>query len=374
MKKFNLMQVLPALKSGGVEHGSIDLANYLASLNIQNHITSSGGPLISHLKKKYVQHNLLKVNSKNFILMPFIAKKLNKLIKKSNVNILHIRSRAPAWLLPYIDKNNIKTVSTFHNVYGNQNFLKKIYNKQLSKVDRIVAISEYVKEEIIRIYEIESNKISVINRGIDINFFNDNINDQKNYFNFLKKYNIVNDKKIILFPGRLTRWKGQIEFLKIINFFRNSPIMFYFVGDDKNRSYLKKLTKKINENELNNNCKILGNLNKDELKMMYKSSNLVISAPLKPEGFGRTISETLSMQKIILAYNFGGAMNQLKMLDEIYKIKPSDQNDMINKINLSLNLDNNTVKGLGEKASKHVDLNFSKEQMLKSYFNLYQGL
>ena len=187
MKKFNLMQIVPSLQSGGVEQGTIDVANYLASLKIQNNISSNGGKMVSYLDNKFVRHNLIPVNSKNFFLMPFVANKINRIINKESINILHFRSRAPAWLLPYINKKNLKTVSTFHNIYGNENIFKKFYNKQLSRVNEIIAISDYVKKEIIKIYNIKPEKITVINRGIDTNFF-----DSTNYNENL--YRIMGDR------------------------------------------------------------------------------------------------------------------------------------------------------------------------------------
>ena len=374
MKKFNLMQILPSLQSGGVEQGTVDLANYLASLEIKNHITSNGGQMLTYLNKEYVEHNILPVHSKNFFKTPFTAKKINQIINKKDINVLHIRSRAPAWLLPYINKQHIKTVSTFHNVYGNQNFIKRVYNKQLSKVDKIVAISNYVKEEIINIYKIKSDKITVINRGIDVNFLDSLIDNENSFIEFLKDRNIDTNKKIILFPGRLTNWKGQLEFLKIIEFFKKDPIIFYFAGDEKNISYKKKLIKEIYIKNLSSKCRILGHLKKDELKMMYQCSDIIISAPLKPEGFGRVISEALSMKKIILAYNFGGAKDQLKDLDDLYKIKPQDYEEMRSKINIVLKLEKERVFSMGSTARKHVIKKFSKSSMLQSYLNFYQEL
>ena len=113
MKTFNLMQILPSLQSGGVEQGTIDVANFLSSLEIKNHITSNGGQMLAYLNKKYIEHNSLPVHSKNFFKAPFTAKKINHIVEKKNIDILHFRSRAPAWLLPYINKQNIKIVSTF---------------------------------------------------------------------------------------------------------------------------------------------------------------------------------------------------------------------------------------------------------------------
>ena len=107
---------------------------------------------------------------------------------------------------------------------------------------------------------------------------------------------------------------------------------------------------------------------------MYLLSDLVISAPLKPEGFGRIISEALAMKKIVLAYNFGGAQDQLNNLDDLLKIKPYDEVEMINKIKIVLNLEKNHKKDMLDKFRDHVINNFSKERMLNSYLNFYQGL
>ena len=112
----------------------------------------------------------------NSLIISFVFK-INKIINENNINILHIRSRAPAWLLPYINKQKLKTVSTFHNVYGHHNIIKKIYSRQLSNVDKIVAISKYVKDEIVKNYSINQDKISVINRGIDVNFLDADIDN-----------------------------------------------------------------------------------------------------------------------------------------------------------------------------------------------------
>ena len=374
MKKFNLIQVVPSLQSGGVEQGTIDVANYLAETEIKNYIASFGGQMLSSLSKRYVEHYNIPVHSKNFLLMPIVARKINKIINENNINILHIRSRAPAWLLPYINKEKLKTVSTFHNVYGHHNIIKKFYSRQLSNVDKIVAISKYVKDEIVKNYQINQDKIIVINRGIDVNFLNADIDDQKNYIYFINKHKINMQNKIILFPGRLTEWKGQLEFLKIAEYFKDKPMVFYFVGDDKNTSYLKKLNQEIIKKNLNHNCCILGHLNKNELKIMYKCSDIVISAPLKPEGFCRIISETLSMKKMILAYHFGGAKNQLDGLDSMYKIMPQDINEMQNKIINVLQLTESKIDNMGVVARKHVINKFSKEKMLSSYVNFYEAL
>ncbi len=373
MKNFNLLQIVPSLESGGVEQGTIDVANFLGERNLGSFIVSNGGNMLTLLNKRKTKHIKLPVHSKNILAMPFIAKKLNKIIKNNNINIVHVRSRAPAWFLKFIQKKNFKTVSTFHNIYGSNNFFKKTYNKALSEVDYIVAISEFVKSKIIYTYKINENKITVINRGIDTKFLDPENIDMNKFANFLSKYNITEEKKIILYPGRLTEWKGQINFLKIIESYKDKQIICYFAGDDKNQSYTSKLIKEINKKGIRKNCKVLGHLSKENLKMMYKVADIVISAPLTPEGFGRTISESLAMKKIILSYDYGGAKDQLAKLSAIYKISPHNILELKNKIEKVLALSNEYKNNLNSIARQHVINNFSKEKMLENYLSFYQN-
>ena len=357
----------------GAEQGTIDVANFLGEKKLGSFIVSNGGKMLNLLNKRNTIHFELPVHSKNFLTMPFTAKKLNKIILDNNINIVHLRSRAPAWVLKFVRNKTFKLVSTFHNVYGSENFLKKHYNKALGQTDYIVAISEFVKSKIIDTYKINEKKITVINRGIDTKFLNPDINEEDKFAEFILKFNIPSNKKIILFPGRLTQWKGQIKFLNIIESYKDEQIIFYFIGDDKNISYYSKLINEINKRNLARNCKILGHLSKQNLKMMYKCADVIISAPLKPEGFCRTISESLAMKKIILSYNYGGAKDQLTGLDEIYKVTPHNHIEMKNKIDQVLKLSKEHKNNLGFISRRHVIDNFSKDRMLDNYLQFYKN-
>ncbi len=373
MSSFNLVQIVPSLDSGGVERGTVDVANFLSKQKIHNHIISNGGTLQSHLNQDYTHHYTLPVNSKNFFSYPFTARSISKYIEDNNINLVHIRSRVPAWILSLISQNKFKTISTFHNVYGGNSYFKKLYNKRMAKVNHIVAISEYVKKEISFKYNIESERITVINRGIDTNFFNDNVNNNQK-ISFLKKYNIRDDLKIILYPGRITEWKGQLKFLSELKKLDFKKYLVLFVGDDSNTSHKNLLIKKIKDNNLETKCKLIGNLNSDELKIAYSISSIVLSLPNRPEGFGRTISETLSMEKIILAKNIGGAYDQLKHLDSIYKIDENDLDNLYNKIHQILNLSNDLRKKISNESRDFVINNFSLNKMVKSYLDLYDQI
>ena len=373
MSSFNLVQIVPSLESGGVERGTVDVANFLAENKIQNFVITSGGKMIKELDKSFTHVHQLPVESKNFFSYPFIAKKINQFIKANNINLVHVRSRGPAWMINLMSKNNIKTISTFHNVYGGKSYFKKIYNKGLSKMDHLVAISEYVKETISKKYNLTANNISVINRGIDTDYFNQPLDVAKREA-IVNTHQIDTSKKIILFPARVTSWKGQLEFIDVIKKIDIQNLLVLFAGDTKNESYTKLVQDKINQDNLTSICKILGSVNQDEIRSLYQIANLSVSFPLRAEGFGRTISESLYSNTPVLAFDYGGVKNQLENLSDLFKVKPHDYQALQSKIEVILSLTENHQKEVLQEAKLVIDKNFSKINMVNQYMKLYESV
>ncbi|MBD1147213.1 glycosyltransferase [Pelagibacterales bacterium SAG-MED31] len=372
MSSFNLVQIVPSLDSGGVERGTVDVANFLAEKKIQNFIITSGGKMIKELDKNFTHVHQLPVDSKNFFSYPLIARKINQFIKTNNINIVHVRSRAPAWMINLMGKNNIKTIATFHNVYGGNLYLKKIYNKGLSKMDHLVAISEYVKETIVKKYNLPPNNISVINRGIDTEYFNQPL-DAGIIDNTIKENQFDTAKKIILFPARITSWKGQLEFIDVIKKMDTQNILILFAGDIKNESYTKLVRDKIKHNNLDGIFKILGSVNQDEMRCLYHLADLSVSFPLRAEGFGRTVSESLYSKTPVLAFDYGGVKNQLANLNDMFKVKPQDYQVLPAKIEKLLSLSEDQKKEALEGAQLVIENNFSKINMVNQYLKLYES-
>ena len=373
MSSFNLVQIVPSLDSGGVERGTVDVANFLAQKKIKNFIITSGGKMIKELDDNFVQVHLLPVSSKNFFSYPSIGRKIYQFIQANNINLVHVRSRGPAWMVNLMSKNNVKTIATFHNVYGGNSFFKKMYNKGLSKMDHLIAISDYVRETVIQKYNITNKNISVINRGIDTEYFNKPINkDAKE--DFISKHQIDKSKKIILFPARLTRWKGQLEFVDVINKITIENILVLFAGDTKNDSYTKQLREKINKSNQNNTFKILGSVNQEEMRLLFDIADLSVSLPLRAEGFGRTISESLYSGTPVIAFNFGGAKNQLEHLSDFFKSTPQDYGSLPTQINLLLNLSDDQKIKILENVKTVIENNFSKENMVNKYLEFYESV
>ena len=373
MSSFNLVQIVPSLESGGVERGTVDVANFLAKKKIKNFIITSGGKMMNELDDNFTHVHQLPVASKNFFSYPFIASKINKFIKANNINLVHVRSRGPAWIINLMLKNNIKTISTFHNVYGGNSYLKTMYNKGLSKMDHLVAISDYVKETIVQKYNITEENISVINRGIDTEHFNQPIDDTKRD-DFFHTHQIDTPKKIILFPARLTNWKGQLEFIDVIKKIDIQNLLVLFAGDIKNDSYTRLVRDKIHKDNLTNICKILGSVNQDEMRRLYQIADLSVSFPLRAEGFGRIISESLYSNTPVLAFDYGGVKNQLKNLSDLFKVKPYDYQGLPAKIEVLLNLTEDQKKEALQDVQLVIEKNFSKINMVNQYLELYESV
>ena len=373
MSSFNLVQIIPSLESGGVERGAVDTANFLSEKKIKNFIITSGGKMIKELDDTFTHVHQLPVASKNFFIYPFIARKINQFIKANNINIVHVRSRGPAWMINFMSKNNIKTISTFHNVYGGSSYLKKMYNKGLSKMDYLVAISEYVKETIVKKYNIEGNNILVINRGIDTEYLNKPL-DTKKKDEILNTHQINTAKKIILFPARVTSWKGQLEFIDVLKKINIQNILVLFAGDTKNESYTRLVKDKIIQAGLTGVCKILGSINNDEMQTLYQIADLSVSFPLRAEGFGRTISESLYSNTPVLAFNYGGVKNQLENLSDLFKVKPHDYQTLPLRIEMLLNITDDQKKKVLQDAQSVIKKKFSKKNMVNQYMKLYESV
>ena len=373
MKKIRLLQVIPNLNSGGAERGTVDIANAIVKSDNISFVVSNGGRLERNLKLNKTNFIKLPVHSKNPWIIYRNINKIQNIVKKNNINIIHTRSRAPAWSTYYVaKKNKTKSVSTFHNIYDSSNKLKKIYNSQLGKANSIIAISNFVKSKIIELYNIPEKKIRVIHRGIDGEYFDIMKIKEDLFLEFIKNNNLFYDKKIILYPARLTSWKGQIEFLDILKKLDSNKYFCIFAGDDNNLSYTKKLIHKINSLGLSSSCKLMGHV--DDMRYLYKLSHVVINASIKPEGFGRTIGESFLMNKPVIAYDHGGVSEQMKMYEKDFKIPYKDQAKMVNSINFLLDVNYESISKIVSKSNLYIKNNFSKKNMISKTIKLYQDI
>ena len=379
--KIKILQVIPKLGYGGAETGCFDLAHYLHEHNCKSYIVTSGGPLLKYINKKKVKIIRLPVQSKNPILIFLNSILLTLIIFFLNVDIVHARSRAPAWSCLIATKlTRRKFVTTFHGTYNFKSDLKKWYNSVMVRSDLIIAGSNFIFSHIKENYSkylSNKKKFLVIFRGINTDYFNPKKIKESDKNLLKKKWNITDEKKIILLPGRLTEWKGQEMFIEAISLLKKNLPELEFIavilGSDQGRKiYKKKLIRLVEQHRLSGNVIFVDHL--ELMPIAYEISNVIVSSSIEPEAFGRVSVEAQSMEKPIVASNIGGS-NETIINDKTgFLFKAGDSKNLSEKLKEVLNLSELTLNGIGAEGRKNIIAKFNVEKMCNTTYSEYKKL
>ena len=374
IKSYSVLQVLPHLNSGGLVSGAVEISEALQKTGMNSFVASAGGRREREITKAGGKVINFSLGSKNPIIMLLNVYKLSRIIKKYKINIIHARSRAPAWSAYFAAKKmGIPFVTTFHGTYSIQNKLKKKYNSIMVKSDRVIAISRFINNHILSNYNIDKDKIVTIHRGINIERFNYLKVADERLISLLNIFNIPEDSFVVLLPGRITRWKGHILLIEAIFKLQRSDIICLFVGDSQGRNkYYAELEKLLDKFKLKNNFRIIPN--QSDMATIYKLADVVVSSSLDPEAFGRVIVEAQAMGRPTISANHGGGSEII--IDGLtgWLFKPGDADDLSNKINKALSLNKDNRDKLAINAIKRAKLNFNNETMCAKTLQVYAEL
>ena len=378
---FKVLQVIPKLGYGGAETGCYDIAHFLAEKDCKSIIVTSGGPLIKYVRKQKVKIIKLPVNSKNPLIIIFntIALILIQIIYR--IDIVHARSRAPAWSCYWSTFfTRRKFVTTFHGTYNFKNKFKKFYNSVMVKSKLIIAGSNFIFNHINENYSKYlnyKNKLLVVFRGINLNYYNpDKISDIK-LLKLKKEWSIEDDKFKVLLPGRLTNWKGQINFIEALNIliedYKNDKFQAIILGSDQGRNvYKKKLQSLIDRYNINKKIKFIEHCN--NMPLAYSIADIVVSSSIEPEAFGRVAVEAQAMQKPIIATKLGGSMETIVNNKTGILYKFDDPRELAKHINSFMETDKLALNIMGVEGRKNVVKKFDVEKMCQSTFNEYKKI
>jgi len=379
--KLKVLQVIPRLGYGGAEIGCYDLAHYLKEQKSSSFIATSGGELLKYIDKKKVKLFRLPVHSKNPLLILINILILTFIVLFYKINILHVRSRAPAWSCYYVSKiTRCKLVTTFHGTYNFNSSIKKYYNAIMLKSDCVIAGSNFIFSHIKEKYPEYISKIKkflVIFRGINTEYYDPDNIKESDRIKFLKKLNIDANKKIILMPGRLTEWKGQEIFIEALNDLKTKygykNFIAILLGSDQGRKiYKKKLIRLIERFRLNNEVIFLEHA--PSMPVAYSVSNVVVSASIEPEAFGRISIEAQSMKKPIVASNIGGSIETIVDNKTGLLFSSSDHHSLSEKLDFIFRLDDTSLNVMGNNGRKNVQKKFNVEKMCFSTYSEYKKL
>ncbi len=379
--KLKVLQVIPKLGYGGAEIGCYDLAHYLYENDCSSYIVTSGGTLTKYINRKKVKLIRLPVQSKNPILILLNAIILTIIILILNINIVHARSRAPAWSCLIATKiTGRKFVTTFHGTFNFKSNIKKFYNSVMVRSNLIIAGSNFIFSHINENYSKylkPEKKFLVILRGINTDYYDPKKIKEQDEVQLINKWKIDKEKKVILLPARITAWKGHEIFLEALNKLKiNEPqkkFIAVILGSDQGRKiYKKRLIRLVEQYRLINDVIFIDNF--ELMPIAYKISDIVISSSIEPEAFGRVAVEAQAMEKPIIASNIGGS-NETIIDEKTGFLYPAGNSDILSqKLSHIFDLNDETLKSMGIEGRKNVIKKFNVEKMCFSTYSEYKKL
>ena len=328
-----VLQALPALHSGGVERGTVEFAAELVSCGHESFVVSNGGPLVERLTDQGSTHFQQPIHRKNLASLAQIWP-VRQMLLKLRPDIVHVRSRMPAWIIHLAIKTLPQhkrpvVISTFHGMYS-----VNAYSAVMTRADHLIAVSHCVKDYILKNYPVPASQVTVIHRGVNRKAFQNQAADTSWQQKLLAEHPKLASQKIIMMPGRLTRWKGQLDFLKAMaQIVLQEPDCHGLIvgGAEPGKAHF--------EQELQQECARLG-LNKhvtflgqrSDMSQLYRFADVVCHMSTKAEPFGRTLTEALASGTPVVAYDRGGAAESLQACFPEGLVKPDDLDAFVERV------------------------------------------
>jgi glycosyltransferase involved in cell wall biosynthesis len=369
-----VLQVLPALVTGGVERGTVEIATALVKAGWRAVVASSGGVMARELEKAGAKHVTLPLASKNpFVIRRNIAR-LAELIEAEDVDLVHARSRAPAWSAYYATRRtNRFFVTTFHNVYGGESALKRLYNSVMAKGARVIAISRFVAEHAQRVYGVGLDRLRVIHRGVDLARFDPEAVHPSRFVALAKGWRLDDGKPVIMLPGRITRWKGHVELLEAVAKLDRRDVQVLFVGNEQQKpDFRLELEARVNTLGLGGMVHMVGDCR--DMPAAYMLADVVVQPSIEPEGFGRIAVEAQAMGRPVIATDHGGARETIIPGETGWLVPPGDVAALAQAIEEALSLDGATRVALGRHTRAVMVEHFDNQLMGRSTLAVYSEL
>ncbi len=374
-----ILQILPELRSGGVERGTIDIARAIAQAGMVPLVASQGGGLVPSLERVGATHITLPVASKNPFIIWRNASRLVEVIRIHAVDIVHARSRAPAWSAWLACKRTKAAfLTTFHGTYGlgtgkRGGKWKQRYNAVMVKGERVIAISDFIRRHIRDHYHPPEHLVRLVHRGVDLNVFDPDRVSGTRVGELLKNWHVPDGLPIVLLPGRITRWKGQDVALKALGALPHRDFFCLIVGDaERHPDYARELEALIVAQKLEGHARLVGGT--PYMSEAYALADIVLCPSLNPEAFGRIPIEAQAMGKPIIATDHGGARETVLNRETGLLVPPNDVTALSAAIAELLAMPGMTRKEMGWRGRDHVKRYFSLERMCEATLAVYREI
>ena len=369
-----VLQVLPRLISGGVERGTLEIARALRMAGGTPIVASGGGPMVQDLRRAGITHIELPLYSKNPLVIWRNIGRLAAIIRTHQVDIIHARSRAPAWSAWLAARRTgCGFVTTFHAAYKFSSAAKRFYNAVMARGDRVIAISHFIADYIHQNYPVAPDCVRLIPRGVDLADFHPDRVGPARIQGLMREWGVRPGKPIIMMPGRISRWKGQRELIEAIAMMGRQDLSVLIVGgvDGKNR-YQAELVETVARHNLGKVVKFVGRC--DDMPAAYCVADIVVSASYDPEGFGRVVVEAMAMEKPVIVANHGASPELVQQGETGWIVPPRDVEALADAITHALGLAPEQRAEMGRRAQRRVVADFTRDLMCHRTLAVYDEL
>ncbi len=365
----NVLQTVPELNAGGVEATTLEIAQALIAEGHGAHVVSAGGRLEEALINMGAISHIANIGSINILTVPKRIKLIRAIIKHCDIDIVHARSRAPAWPAYFAAKaEGVPYVTTYHGIYNARSGLKRYYNSVMARGVHIIANSDFTKAHIIKTHGTDAAKITVIPRGVDMARFDPAKFSAKDITAQHNRWQVSLKQKLILLPGRLTRWKGQLVAIEALSMLPQNCALV-LLGDAQGRDgYLAELKAKAKTLGLGSRVIMPGHSR--DMPTALVASDVVVSASTDPEAFGRVAAEAQAMQKPVVATAHGGALETVAEGETGFLVKPGDAGALAGAIIKALDWPDYD----GRAVRTRIAARFSTESLQKSTLAIYRAI
>jgi glycosyltransferase involved in cell wall biosynthesis len=366
-----VLQLLPALGDGGVERSAVEMARHLSGLGLDNIVASAGGDLVGEIEAAGAMHVRLPVGSKSPARMLANARVLAGLIDREAVDIVHARSRAPAWagvLASRMSKRRPAFVTTFHGVYGHRSALKRWYNAVMLRGPLVIANSEYIRGHIVAVYGVPAERIALAPRGVDPAVFDPALIPATTVESIRAEFQVPPGATLILLVGRLTRWKGQGVFLDALASLRDLPLVGVLVGEGGMRAELETRARDLG---VADRVRFPGS--RRDIPALFAAADLAVSASTEPEAFGRVTIEAMAMETPVVATAHGGSLETVLPGRTGWLVPPGDAAALAAAIRRAV-ADPGALAAMGAAGRSHVLARFTVSRTVEAEFDVYRRL
>ncbi len=369
-----VLQVLPALGGGGVERGTVEMAQGITQAGGNALVASEGGRLVGAVERAGGRHLVLPLDNKRPWAIWRNAEHLADIIRRQGVDIVHARSRAPAWsALLACRRTGARFVTTYHGVYGENLPGKRLYNSVMARGERVIAISHYVAEHLAQRHGVDPERIRVIPRGVDTVVFDPDRVTPQRIIRISGGWRLPDGAHTVMLPARLSRWKGQSVLIAALAKLGRKDVFAVLVGGHGGHErYQRALTRKAERLKVAGQIRIVGHC--DDMPAALMLADVVVNASTSPEGFGRTVIEAQAMRRPVIATDHGGAVETVEEGITGWRVPPGDADALAAAIEQAVSLSEHERYRLGSQSREWVAQNYSIAAMQQATIAVYSEL